>query len=373
MLTAYTNGIIFDGTTLHYGKALLLEGGKIGGLTDASAIPSGYAIRDLKGAYLSPAFIDVQIYGGNGKMFCDLPDTETLAATYDHCRKGGTGHLMITLATNSIELFLQGMDALEQYWSKGGKGILGLHLEGPYLHPAKKGAHLEQYIKQPTQSEVRLLLEKGKDVFKMMTLAPERCDPALVDLLQENGILLSAGHSNADYTTAKKAFDRGIPAATHLFNAMSPFQHRAPGLAGAILDHPTVKASVVCDGIHVDYAAVRIAKKVMQDRLFYITDAVTASLQGAYQHVFKGDHFALPDGTLSGSSLTMMQSVKNGVQHVGIPIDESLRMATSYPAALLNDARLGRLAKGADACLVVFNKEFEVLQFIEDGEAIVFQ
>lgn len=369
MQIAYTNGIIFDGNKLHQGKALLLGNGVIIGLADASAIPSGYAINDLQGAFLSPAFIDLQVYGGNGKMFCDQPDTEALSATYAHCREGGAGAIMITLATNSIELFLQGMDAVRQYWEQGGKGILGLHLEGPYLHPAKKGAHLEQFIKQPTLSEIRLLLERGRGVFKMMTLAPECCDPELIDLLQKNDILISAGHSNADYATARRAFDRGIPAATHLFNAMSPFQHRAPGLAGAILDHPAVRASIVCDGIHVDYAAVRIAKKVMQERLFYITDAVSESLHGAYQHVFKGDHYALPDGTLSGSSLTMMQCVKNGVQYAGIPLEESLRMATSYPAALLKEPRLGELATGSVTSLVVFDKDFNVRQVIENGGA----
>ena len=167
--------------------------------------------------------------------------------------------------------------------------------------------HIERYIKKPTTKEVQSILDKGRGIVKMMTLAPENCDPEIVELLQENGVVVSAGHTNATYKEANDGFKR-IPVATHLYNAMSPLQHRAPGMVGAIFDHASAMSSVVCDGIHADFAAVRIAKHIMNDRLFYITDAVTECQDGDYPHVFKGDHYTLPDGTLSGSALLWLSA-----------------------------------------------------------------
>src|ERR1022692_413527 len=176
---------------------------------------------------------------------------------------------MITMATNSIEKFLKGIEVVREYWSVGGKGLLGLHLEGPYINPAKKGAHIEKYIKKPIIDEVNLLLQKGKNVIRIMTLAPERCDKGIVELLLKNKIIVSAGHSNATYNEAMGGFNSGIPAATHLFNAMSPLQGREPGMVGAIYDSGAM-SSIVCDGVHVDFASVRISKKIMHEKLFFI-------------------------------------------------------------------------------------------------------
>ena len=199
----------------------------------------------------------------------------------------------------------------------------------------------------------------------MMTLAPEQCDDAIIKLLQDNGVIVSAGHSNATYEQATTAFDKGIPVATHLFNAMSPLQHRAPGLVGAIYNHPKVMSSIVPDGIHVDFAAVRISKKIMQERLFIITDAVAETTSGEYQHIFKGDRFTLPDGTLSGSALTMMKGTRNCVEHAGIDLEEALRMASLYPAKVIGKSnKLGRIKKGYNAEMVVFDKQFNVLDVI---------
>lgn len=271
---------------------------------------------------------------------------------------------MITMATNSIEKFLKGIDIVKAYWQQGGKGLLGLHLEGPYINPSKRGAHIEQYVKKPTVEEVSMLLKHGKDVIKMMTLAPEQCPSAIIKLLTGNGVVVSAGHSNADYEQATTAFDDGVPTATHLFNAMSPLQHRAPGLPGAVLDHSTAMSSIVADGIHVDFAMVRISKKIMQERLFLITDAVTETTAGEYRHLFKGDRYILPDGTLSGSALTMMKAVKNCVEKAGIALPEALRMASAYPAKLLG-IHAGNIEKGINASFVLFNKNLETIKTIE--------
>jgi N-acetylglucosamine-6-phosphate deacetylase len=194
----------------------------------------------------------------------------------------------------------------------------------------------------------------------MMTLAPEQCDDAIIKLLQQHNILISAGHTNATYQQAMDGFNKGITAATHLFNAMSPLQHREPGMVGAIMNHPFVMSSIVCDGVHVDYATVHIAKKVLQQRLFFITDAVAETTSGEYQHLFRGDRYALPNGTLSGSSLTMLQCVKNAVEHVGISLEEALRMAAAYPARLIPDRKLGKIEAGYQADFVVFDSLMEL-------------
>lgn len=360
MLTAYTNAKVFTGQKIETGKAVLTDNNTITGIVPEKEIPSQYMQVDLKGFTLAPAFVDMQIYGGNGKLFSQELSIESLKATYEYCLHGGCSHFMITMATNTIEKFLKGFEVVRAYQKQGGKGLLGLHLEGPYIHPAKRGAHLEDCVKKPTLEEVQMLLQKGEGIFKMMTLAPEQCDEAVIDLLLQHNILLSAGHTNATYDQAYNAFNKGIPAATHLFNAMSPLQHRAPGMVGAVFNHPAVMSSIVCDGVHVDFSVVQIAKKVMKERLFFITDAVTETPEGEYQHRFKDDRYTLPDGTLSGSALTMLQCVKNGVAHAGIELEEALRMASAYPAQLITDQRLGKIEAGYSASFVVFDDALEL-------------
>ncbi|HEV2354378.1 MAG TPA: N-acetylglucosamine-6-phosphate deacetylase, partial [Puia sp.] len=220
MSTALIAREIFTGKDIQTGKAVLIRDGKVFDLVSATEIPAGYRVRELPGYMLAPAFIDLQIYGGNGLLFSADLSTAALEATYEYCLHGGCTRFMITMATNSIEKMVRGMEVAREYRTGGGKGLLGVHLEGPYINPAKKGAHLEKFIKTPTVEEIEYLLRKGKDIFKMMTLAPERCDRACIELLLRNGIIVSAGHSNATYEEAVDGFYQGIPAATHLFNAM---------------------------------------------------------------------------------------------------------------------------------------------------------
>lgn len=367
MQKAFTNARIYTGKRFINDKAILVTNGIIDSFSSFSEIPSQYQVEDMDGMNIAPAFIDMQIYGGNGKMFSHELNIEALKSTYEYCMHGGASHFMITMATNSIENFNKGIDAVEEYWLSGGKGLLGLHLEGPYLNPVKKGAHIEKYIKRPQLEEVKSLIERKPGIVRMMTIAPEVCSAEVIDYLIQTGIIVSAGHTNANYKEAISGFVKGIPTATHLFNAMSPLMHREPGMVGAIFDHPTVMSSLVCDGIHVDYPAIRIGKKILNDRLFFITDAVTDIRQGEYIHIYKGDRFTLPDGTLSGSSLTMMQSVKNGVNHAGIAIDEALRMASTYPARLLGPgSKLGKLEQGYEAEMVVFDDQLNVLKVISE-------
>ena len=364
-MQAFYNGKVFDGATLHKGMAVLISNGLVDAVVEEEDMPYEAEKIDLEGHYIAPAFIDLQLYGGNGKLFSHDLSVAALEATYAYCLSGGCTQFLITLATNSIEVFLKGIETARAYRQQGGKGLLGVHLEGPYINPLKKGAHIERYIKKPVLKEVQRLLAMGKGIIKMITLAPEQCDTEIIKLLIDNGVLVSAGHSNATYSKAMEAFNNGIPAATHLFNAMSPLQHRAPGLPGAIYNHPSVMSSIVVDGIHVDFAVVSISKQVMKDRLFLITDAVTAVSGGDYPHVFAADRYTLPDGTLSGSALTMMKAVKNCVEKAGISLEEALRMASLYPARLAGLAHeSGKIENGFKAELVVFDAELEFVKVI---------
>jgi len=357
MKQAFLADEIFTGSRLLADHILLIENDIITGILPEVSLPSGYQVRSFPGCLIAPAFIDLQLYGGNGKLFSHSLDTESLDATRTYCTSGGCSHFMITMATNSMENFYKGIDAAGAYMKSGKKGLLGLHLEGPWISAAKRGAHIESFIRKPTRQEVELLIEKGNGIVKMITLAPEHCDDEILNLLMDNGILVSAGHSNASYSQASHAFKMGVPAATHLFNAMSPLQGREPGMVGAIYDDPNVMASIMCDGVHVDFASVRISKKIMGERLFFITDAVTEITEGYYQHIFKGDRYTLPDGTLSGSCMTMISTFKNAVEKAGISLEESLKMCSTYPAGLLKDPFLGKIQAGQQADFNVINRK----------------
>lgn len=350
MRKAYLPARYFSGTEFHEGQAILTEAGIITDIVPAHAVPDGFERIDMAGDTLVPAFIDLQIYGGNGLLFSQYLNTESLKATVAYSRAGGASHICITIATNSQEVVRRGIVAVHQYWKEGGEGLLGLHLEGPFINKEKRGAHLDAFIHPPALQEVTELLEEAKGAVRIMTLAPECCDPEVVHFLQAHGVVVSAGHSNATYVQAIKGFDSGIRLATHLFNAMSPLQSREPGMVGAIYDHPAVMSSMVVDGVHTDFAAVRISKKILGDRLFLITDAVTETSEGPYPHVFHGDRYCMPNGTLSGSSLTMWKAVRNCVEQGGIALEEALRMASAYPARALGmDNRLGYIRKGYEA------------------------
>jgi N-acetylglucosamine-6-phosphate deacetylase len=250
---------------------------------------------------------------------------------------------------------------VKAYKASGGKGCIGLHLEGPWIHTSKKGAHDASVIHAPDMEEVHSILAYGADAISMITLAPEVCSPSIIKTIQDAGIIVSAGHTNASYETAMQFFNDGIPVATHLFNAMSSFQHRAPGVVGALFDHPTAMSSIIADGYHVDYAAIRIAKNIMGDRLFCITDAVTATNTGLYQHTLVGDKYESA-GTLSGSALTQLKSIQNMVEHVGIPFGEAIRMCSLYPAKVMKNKKIpGTIEVNTKANLLCLNSDFRIL------------
>lgn len=329
----------------------------------------GKASGDTKyypGCFLAPAFIDIQIYGAAERLLAVYPEPASLQKLYEYCSAGGAPLCLPTLATNSPQVFKKGIDAVRKYWGQGGKGIYGLHLEGPWINTEKRGAHIAEFIHAPAMDEVKELLAYGKDVVKMITLAPEICSDEVIQYILQNNIIVSAGHSNASFEQATAAFDKGIPTATHLYNAMSSLQHRAPGLVGALFQHPRACCSVIPDGHHVDYAAIQIAKKQMGERLFVITDAVTETSEGGYRHHREGDKYVC-NGTLSGSALTMHKAFVNLVRHAGVETGEALRMCGLYPARILKqDHVYGRIAPGYAAQLIVLNPQLELVDVISE-------
>lgn len=367
MLKAYANSTIFTGETWLEDHAVLTEEGYIKELVPNKNIPANATVINLSGTTLAPALIDLQIYGGNNRLFPLQPDIETLQAMYDYCRSGGAAYFMPTIPTHSPAVISASIAAVKAYWEQGGQGVLGLHLEGPFINPEKKGAHLTRFIKTPTTEDIDRILDEGTGIVKMMTLAPECCDLALIQRLQKVGILISAGHSNATYDQAYQSFENGITTTTHLFNAMSPLQSRAPGVVGAIYDHAYVHASIVADGVHVDFNAVRISKKIMGSRLFLITDAVSAADHGDYIYVEEADRYVNADGVLAGSKLTMLHAVKNCIAAVGIPQEEALRMGSTYPAAVAGLGKeLGFIAPGYKVAIMVLDEDWNARQVITD-------
>jgi N-acetylglucosamine-6-phosphate deacetylase len=279
-------------------------------------------------------------------------------------REEGTILFQPTLATNTIEVFKKALDALREYRQKGGTGVYGLHLEGPWLNPVKRGAHIESWIHPPTIEEVRDLLDYGKGLISMITIAPEVCSKEITKLILDRGIILSAGHSNATYDEAIDGFNKGISSVTHLYNAMSPLHHRQPGLVGATFEHLNVKASIIPDGYHVDYAAISIAKKIMANRLFAITDAVAETNIGPYQHQLASDKYEC-NGVLSGSALTMHKAFKNLVNHAGIDVGEAIRMCSLYPAQVLGcDEQYGKIVPQVAGQFLVLNKQLDLVEII---------
>jgi len=344
-------------------QAIVIKDSKVDSIVPFSSI-SGTHAKHFNGCFLVPAFIDLQVYGAAKKLLATYPVAETLQLMYEQFSSEGTCLFLPTLATNTIATFKRSIDAVNEYWRSNGKGVYGLHLEGPWINEIKRGAHVKDWIHTPTITEVTDLLEYGKGVIKMITIAPEVCSDEVIELILSHDIILSAGHSNATYEEAIKGFEKGISTVTHLYNAMSALQHRSPGLVGATLNHTTVKSSIIPDGYHVDYSAIAIAKKIMGPRLFAITDAVTETNTGPYQHQMAGDKFEC-NGVLSGSALSMHRAFKNLVNYAGVEVAEALCMCSLYPAQVLRcDQHYGKIAPQTAGQFLILNQQLELVEII---------
>jgi N-acetylglucosamine-6-phosphate deacetylase len=357
---------IFTGYEMLSHHAIVVTDSLVTEIIPSNQINNNTEIIDYKTALIAPAFIDLQLYGAHKRLLAMYPDSESVKAIYDYSKAGGCSHCMPTVATNTYETIFNCIDAVKDYWNAGGQGVLGLHVEGPWISKEKRGAHNADWIFSPAIGQAKELLEYGKDVIKIITLAPEIVSKDVIDLIHSYNIVVSAGHSDATYEQATQSFDT-IQTATHLYNAMSGLQHRAPGFVGAVLDHDTVFCSVVPDGYHVSFPAIRIAKKIMGERLFAITDSVTETHEGYYQHTLDGDKYTA-NGILSGSALTMNKCLKNFVKHCDINIEEALRMCSLYPAKVIKkENELGVIAIGGKTNIVVLDEEFNLIKTIDSN------
>ncbi len=367
MTTAFINGTIYTAKEQITGKAILVEDDRIKEIIQNELIPENAKKIDCKNLIITPGFIDLQIYGGGGYLFSNKPTPIALKSMADGLLSSGTTGFYVTLATNSMEIFYEAIKVVKE---NPHPAVLGLHFEGPYLNPVRRGAHISKYIKRPEKKEVVELLKAADGVLKIMTLDPEMCDPEIIHLLKDNGVVISAGHSNATFAESVAGYENGITTTTHLFNAMSPIHHRDTGLPGAVYLSKNVYASIIADGIHVDFNALKISKKIMGDRLFLITDAVVAVNDGPYSHVEKEDRYTLPDGTLSGSKLTLLKAVENCVKHAEIELDEALRMASTYPAQVMSLSDLGKIEVGSKANLTIFSEDYKLRCTVLNGEVV---
>ena len=359
MITAFHNLQLISDGSIARGKAVLIDDEKIIDIVDETSISEGVQKTDLNGAFLAPGLIDLQIYGSGGKLFAGKPEVAALERMENDLLNQGTIGFFATIGTNADEIVEQGIVAAKTYRNNNKGNFWGLHLEGPFLNPIRKGAHPEKYIKKASLQLVQSWIEQADGVIKMMTIAPELQDQEVIDYLNDHGVILSSGHSNATYQQGKAFLNNPVKAVTHLYNAMPQMHHREPGYIPAIFEEKPY-TSIVADGIHVDFAMIRLAKRELGNKLFLITDAVTAATEGAYQHQFKTDRYVMPDGTLSGSCLTMLKAVQNCVEQVGIPLAEAINMASLYPAQLASLNKKGKVEAGYDADLIVFNSNFEV-------------
>ena len=362
-LKIYTAAKIFTGNEILQHHAIIVKDGLIADIADVKEIDKSTEIIKYENNLIAPAFIDLQLYGAHKRLLATYPDAESVKAIYGYSKAGGASHCLPTVATNTYETIFKCMDAIRDYRHAGGQGVLGLHVEGPWISKTKRGAHNADWIFSPTIQQAKELLDYGKDVIKIITLAPEVCTDEIIDLVHSYNIVVSAGHTNVTYEQATQSFSK-IKTATHLYNAMSALEHRAPGMVGAVLDHAAIFCSIVPDGYHVSFPAMRIAKKIMGERLFAITDAVTETNEGYYQHTLDGDKYTA-HGILSGSALTMNKCVKNFVEQCAIPIDEALRMCSLYPAKVIHkENELGLIATNRKANFVVLNDAFDVIETI---------
>ena len=365
---------LFDGEKFLDDHAVVVDGARIAAVTPYAERPQG-EVRDLAGGLLAPGFIDVQVNGGGGVLFNDDPSAAGIARIAAAHRNYGTVGLMPTLVTDAPEKLKAALAGVHEA-RKIAPAALGVHLEGPFLDPRRAGAHDPKYIRAMKAEDVAILANADCGAL-MLTLAPDRVTAEQVRALAERGILVSLGHSNATYEEAMTAVAAGARAFTHLFNAMSPFAGRQPGMVGAALDTPETFVGVIADGQHIHPMSLRLAFAAKRrDRFMLITDAMPPAAGGPDTFLLQGRPVSrldgalrLADGTLAGSVLTMDEALRHVVQIVGLPLADALAMASRVPAAFLRrDQDLGRIAPGYLASLVHLDDDLQVRGVWVEGE-----
>lgn len=374
MTLALVNGRVVAPTGLREGVCVVVGGSTIAAI--ARDPPAGARVIDLAGALLLPGFIDVQVNGGGGVLFNDAPTVEGIAAIGAAHRRFGTTGFLPTLISDDLDTVATAIAAVDEAIAAGVPGVLGIHIEGPFLDPRRHGIHREDKLRVLDDSDIALLtsLQRGRT---LVTLAPEAATPAQIARLVAAGAIVALGHSEADYDTARAAFAAGASGVTHLFNAMSGLCHRAPGMVGAALEDDTVYAGVIADGHHLHPAALRVALKAKgPERIMLVTDAMPSVGSEAASFDLQGRRINHADGlltdaagTLAGSTLTMAEAFANTMAQTGADLAMASRMASATPAAFLGLAdRLGTIAPGMQADLVAMDEAGKVIATWIAGE-----
>ncbi|TGQ86190.1 N-acetylglucosamine-6-phosphate deacetylase [Mesorhizobium sp. M8A.F.Ca.ET.208.01.1.1] len=368
---ALTGARIFDGDDWHEGAALVVRDGLVEAMLPLGAVPGDIRAIDIGGGMLVPGFVDIQVNGGGGVMLNDHPDVASIETICRAHAPFGTTALLPTLITDTPAITAAAIAAGEAAALQKVPGFLGLHLEGPHLSIARKGAHDPALIRPMTDADQAMLIAARRKLPVLLTtIAPESVDPARVTALAKAGIVVSLGHSDTGHATAKAFAEAGASVVTHLFNAMSQIGNREPGLAGAALDIGTLSAGLIADGIHVHPATIRIALDAKQGpgRIVLVTDAMATigtdmtsfTLNG--RTIYRKDgSLRLADGTLAGADLDMISAIRFMHRTVGLELSEALRMASLYPAQAIGQShRLGRFANGTAADIVALSDDLGI-------------
>ena len=376
MAFALAGARVFDGESIRGDLAVVVDDGRIAEVVPEEKLASGIERRNLSGGLLVPGFIDVQVNGGGGALLNDNPTTGTVRRIAESHRKFGTTGMLPTVITDAPEVLSKAIAAVKAARAENVPGVLGIHVEGPFLDKERKGAHELRFIREMTDADVAQIANADCGSV-MLTLAPNRVPPNLIKSLAGKGVLVSLGHSEASLAEVAKALASGARAFTHLFNAMSQMNGREPGMVGAALADPDSFCGLIADGYHVHDAAMRVALAAKpRSLIMLITDAMPTAaggpdsfaLQGRAVHLVNGK-LVLDDGTLAGSNLTMDEAVRYCVERLGVNPEDALRMASLNPAAFLRrDHELGRIKSGYLASLVHLSDDLQVLETWIDGK-----
>lgn len=373
-ITALVNGRVLTDNGLTDGLCVLIADNRILDVVPSDRRPQG-PLRDLGGNLLLPGFIDTQVNGGGGVLFNDAPGVAAIQQIGAAHRKYGTTGFLPTLISADLDVVAQAIEAVQNALTLGVPGVLGIHIEGPFLNVERKGIHDPDKFREldPAAAELLTSLKAGRT---LVTLAPEMTTPEMIGRLVAGGVVVSAGHSNATYAQIRSARREGLTGFTHLFNAMSQISAREPGVVGAALDDPDTWCGMIVDGEHTNPVVLRIAMRCKRhDRFMLVTDAMPTvgtnaksfDLQGR-KILVQGNLVIDEAGRLAGSNIDMASSVRNAMSMLGLPLPEAVRMASQYPAEFLGlGGELGRIAPGYRANLVLADDQVRVLDTWIDG------
>jgi N-acetylglucosamine-6-phosphate deacetylase len=370
MKTVLRKARILAGDEFRDDLAVVIENGVITALVSDAAPQLGPADEqvDLGGGWLLPGFIDAQVNGGGGVLFNNTPDVDSLRTLAAAHRRFGTTALLPTLISDDVEVMRTAIAATREAINAGVPGVIGIHLEGPYIAPARKGTHNPDKFRVPDADEIAMAASLDNGV-TLLTLAPERVPLESIRALVERGVIVAAGHTASSYEEARAGLDAGIRGFTHLYNAMSPLTGREPGAVGAALEDRDSWVGIIADGVHVHPASLRVALAAKpRGKVMLVTDAMPPVGADDPSYELYGEVITAVDGvvrnaagSLAGSALDMATAVRNAVHQLGLPLDEAARMAARYPAQFLNvDDRLGEIAEGYQADLVLLDDALQV-------------